>query len=144
VTNTQLPGCKGRWRRDFCLNLHISRLRRAVSSGISGDGITRKNQASTGSIPTATETLAQFLVIDLWIAVHVEANKGNKVARFWWTSKLWRVVSLYIPPPTCRLAGGYIRLRKGAAVAKRRKALLCVDDNQSCLNTGKIILEDFG
>ncbi len=142
--HTAARGCKVRWRRDFCLNLHIPRLRRAVSSGISGDGITRKNQASTGSIPTATETLAQFLVIDLWIAVHVEANKGNKVARFWWTSKLWRVVSLYIPPPTCRLAGGYIRLRKGAAVAKRRKALLCVDDNQSCLNTGKIILEDFG
>jgi len=29
-------------------------------------------------------------------------------------------------------------------VAKRRKTLLCVDDNQSCLNTDKIILEDFG
>ena len=29
-------------------------------------------------------------------------------------------------------------------MAKRRKALLCVDDNQSCLDTGKIILEDFG
>jgi CheY-like chemotaxis protein len=29
-------------------------------------------------------------------------------------------------------------------MAKRRKTLLCVDDNQSCLNVCKIILEDFG
>ena len=48
-----------------------------------------------------------------------------------------------LPRPADK-AGGHIRLRKGAALAKRRKALLCVDDNQSCLNTGKIILEDFG
>src|SRR6266699_663265 len=115
---TAARGCKVRLRRDVCLNLHIPRLRRAVSSGISGDGITRENHASTGSIPTATKTLAQFLVIDLWIAVHIEANKGNKVASFWWTSKLWRVVSLCIPPPTCRHSGWL-------------KALRCVDDNQS-------------
>jgi two-component system, OmpR family, alkaline phosphatase synthesis response regulator PhoP len=29
-------------------------------------------------------------------------------------------------------------------MAKRQKTLLCVDDNQSCLNICKIILEDFG
>jgi len=103
---TAARGCKVRLRRDFCLNLHIHRLRRGVSSGISGDGITRKNHASTGFIRTATETLAQFMVIDLWIAVHIEANKGNTVGRFWWTSKLWRVVSLHPSPdlPTKRVA----------------------------------------
>jgi len=58
--DTAARGCKVRLRRDVCLNLHIPRLRRAVSSGISGDGITRKNHASTGSIPQPRKPLHSF------------------------------------------------------------------------------------
>src|SRR5438132_7247579 len=80
----------------------------------------RERSGSIGSIRTATETLAQFLVIDLWIALHVEANKGNKVALFWWTSKLWRVVSLYIPPPTCRQSGWHVSANRPRSSSLKR------------------------
>jgi hypothetical protein len=60
----------------FHLTLDTCRERISVS------GRRRKNQASTGSIRTARETSAQFLVIGLWIAVHVEASKGDKVTFF--------------------------------------------------------------
>jgi DNA-binding NtrC family response regulator len=33
---------------------------------------------------------------------------------------------------------------KGAAMARWRRTLLCVDDNQGCLNIHKTILEDLG
>ena len=72
-----------------------------------------EKSGSTGSMRTVTETRAQFLVIDLWIAVHIEVNKGNKVALFWWTSKLWRVVSLIHPSP------GLPTKRVGAFVCAR-------------------------
>ena len=90
-----------------------------MSSVISGEGITRKNHASTRFISQPRETLAQFLVIDLWIAVHVEVNKGNKVASFW-VDFIKTMESSFLnaslPRPADK-AGECIRLRKGLHLA---------------------------
>src|SRR2546429_6846153 len=84
--HTAARGCKVRLRRDVCLNLHIPRLRRAVSSGISGDGITRKNHASTGSIPQPRKPLHSFSsflrVIDPRLAVVEVSNYLHQTSQF--------------------------------------------------------------
>jgi hypothetical protein len=42
----------------------------------------RKIKASTGSICGAGETLAQFILIGLWMLVHIEENKRDKSCAF--------------------------------------------------------------
>ena len=46
--------------------------------------------------------------------------------------------------PLCKARAESQSPRKGVAVAGWKKTVLCIDDDQSCLNIHKIILEDFG
>lgn len=81
-------------------------------------------------------------------------SKVDKVAAFGWTSEARRgrkkSSSVHPPPPRGRWFGVQGMLAEfglraqGVAMARSRKTLLCVDDNQGCLNIHKTILEDLG
>ena len=88
------------------------------------------------------------------MGLDVAENEVDKVAVLVWTSKAGgrRKKSSSCNPPSPRgqrfaVQGKLAESqspRKGVAVAGWEKTVLCIDDDQSCLNIHKIILEDFG
>ena len=113
-----------------------------------------ENQSNADSPRSATETTAHFFVIRLWMRIQVVESKVDKVAVFWWTSKACgrrkKLFSCNPPPPRGQRfavqgkVGISVSARRRVAMARCGETLLCVDDNQSCLNIHKIILEGLG
>ena|ERR1700686_318052 len=86
--------------------------------------------------------------------IQVVENKVDKVPVSWWTSEACgrrKEIVLVQPSAAARTAvrcarqGGIsVSAQRRVAMARWQKTLLCIDDNQSCLNIHKIILEGLG